>query len=208
MNKAIKDSCEKPQDAGKSRIEVRPAVSFVSDATYHDSVKDKAKFIEVMCRYVLLWYNKVRDVIKQKLCEDAQAKFTMTKLLLEGQGLRTFLQLKTAVIKKVLVGDAQVPMGVTEESYAMTISKFKATAFKKYVQKKGNDKSENKTKSKPKGHRTSRKGKKSHYCKTVGGTYWNHNTAECGRIKYLKKPSGSHKSYRSSKNYDSKEGMP
>ena len=42
-------------------------------------------------------------------------------------------------------------------------------------------------------------------CKTVGGTYWNHNTTECGRIKYLKKLSGSHKSYRSSKNYDSKK---
>ena len=51
MNKSIKDSCEKPQDAEKDRIKVRPAVSFVSDATYHDSVKDKAKFIEVMCRY-------------------------------------------------------------------------------------------------------------------------------------------------------------
>ena len=57
----------------------------------------------------------------------------MTELLLEGQWLCTFLQLKTAVTKKVLVGDAQVPMGVTEESYAMTISKFKATAFKKYA---------------------------------------------------------------------------
>ena len=289
------------------------------------------KFDHGTAEDVLLWYNKVREVIKQKPCEDAQAKFTMTELLLEGQGLRTFLQLKTAVTEKILVGDAQVPMGVTEESYAMTISKFKATAFKKYAaryqvsylrkslrkpssvtiracstrleeingllkhfpgpenkplsegdlieilvnmapaqwrksmvqinfepmqktltevveylerlevldatekkndsQKKGNDKSENKTKSKPKGHRTSRKGKKSHkkrkrstdsdassdsendskskkfcqICKAVGGTYWNHNTAECGRIKYLKKPSGSHKSYKSSKNYDSKE---
>ena len=50
MNNAIKDSSENPQDAEKGRIEVRPAVSFVSDATYHDSVKDKAKFIEV-------WYS-------------------------------------------------------------------------------------------------------------------------------------------------------
>ena len=101
----------KPQDAEKGRIKVRPAVSFVSDATYHDSVKDKSKFIEVMCRYntankdvkkfdhgtaedVLLWYNKVQEVIKQKSCEDAQAKkFTMTELLLEGQGLHTFLHL-------------------------------------------------------------------------------------------------------------------
>ena len=354
MNQAIKESCEKPQDAEKGRIEVRPAVSFVSDATYNDSVKDKAKFIKVMCRYntaskdvkannyqihvkkfdhgtpedVLLWYGKVQEVIKQKPCEDAQAKFTMTELLLEGQGLRTFLQLKTAVTEKILVGDAQVPMGVTEESYAMTVSKFKATAFKKYAaryqvsylrkslrkpsnvtiracstrleeingmlkhfpgpenkalsegdlieilvnmapaqwrksmvqinfepmqktltevveylerlevldatekkkepQKKGNDKSENKTKSKSKGHKSSRKGKKSNkkrkrstdsevssdsdndsrskkfcqICKAVGGTYWNHNTTDCGRIKHLKKSSGT-KVYKSPRNYDS-----
>ena len=51
MNKVIKDSWKKSQDAEKGRIKVRPAVSSVSDATYHDSVKDKAKFIEVMCRY-------------------------------------------------------------------------------------------------------------------------------------------------------------
>ena len=100
MNKAIKDSCEKTQDVEKGRIEVRPVVSFVSDATYHDSAKDKAKFIGVMCRYnsankdvkannyqvhvkkfdhgtaedVLLWYNKVRKVIKQKPCETVQNK--------------------------------------------------------------------------------------------------------------------------------------
>ena len=35
--------------------------------------------------------------------------------------------------EKVLVGDTQVHKGMTEESYAMTISKFNATAFKKYA---------------------------------------------------------------------------
>ena len=55
---------------------------------------------------LLLWYNNVWEVIKQKSCEDVQAKFTMTELLLEGQGLRIFLQLKTAVTEKVLAGDA------------------------------------------------------------------------------------------------------
>ena len=79
-------------------------MSFVSDITYNDSVKDKVKLIEVMCRYntankdveaynyqvhvkksdygtaedVLLWYNRVQEVIKQKLCENDRAKFTMT----------------------------------------------------------------------------------------------------------------------------------
>ena len=79
---------------------------------------------------VLIWYSKVREVIKQKTCEDAQAKFTMTELLLEGQGLRTFLQLKAAVTEKVLVGDEQAPMGVTKESYAMTISKSSSQLLK------------------------------------------------------------------------------
>ena len=57
----------------------------------------------------------------------------MTELLLEGQGLCTFLQLKTAVRKKILVEDYQVSMGVTDKSYTMTISKFKITALKKYT---------------------------------------------------------------------------
>ena len=39
----------------------------------------------------------------------------------------------------------------------------------------------------------------------MGGTYWNNNTADCGRLKYLKKSSGTQKSNRSSRNYDSKE---
>ena len=55
----------------------------------------------------------------------------MAELLLKSQGLYIFLQLKTAMTKKILVGDAQIPMGIIKESYAMSISKFKATAFKK-----------------------------------------------------------------------------
>ena len=35
--------------------------------------------------------------------------------------------------KKIIVGNAQVPLGVTEESYKMTNSKSKATAFKNYA---------------------------------------------------------------------------
>ncbi len=73
---------------------------------------------------------KIQEIIKQKPCEDAQAKFTLNELLLEGQGFRMFLQLKTAVTEKILPGDAQGPMRVTQKSYQMTIDKFKATAFK------------------------------------------------------------------------------
>ena len=51
-----------------------------------------------------------------------KAKFTMTELLLEDQYVHTFLQLKTTVIKKHLVGYVQVTMGFTKKSYAMTIS--------------------------------------------------------------------------------------
>ena len=123
-------------------------VSFDPDSTYHDSVGDKAKFLKVVCRYnttnknnkandyqvhvnkfdhrtpedVLLLYNKVSEVIKQKLCEDIQAKFAITESFLEDQGQCIFIQKETAVTDKYLVGDMQVPTGVTEVSCIMTIS--------------------------------------------------------------------------------------
>ena len=75
----------------------------------------------------------MQKVIKQKSYEDAQAKFTLSEVLLDIQGLRIFLQLKTAVTKNILVGDAQVLMGVMEEGYRMSIEKLKTTSFKKYV---------------------------------------------------------------------------
>ncbi len=43
-------------------------------------------------------------------------------------------------------------------------------------------------------------------CKVVGRSYWNHNTADCGRIKYLKKSSGT-QNYKSPRNYDSTKKM-
>ena len=52
---------------------------------------------------------------------------------MEGEDLRLFLQFKTTGNEKIRVGDAQVPMVVKEESYHMTIDKFKATAFKNYA---------------------------------------------------------------------------
>ena len=103
------------KDAEKEKIEERPAISFVSDTSCHDSSKDKSKLIEVMCRYyhttkdikannyqvnvrkldhgtpedVLLWHTKAQEVSKQKPYEDIQAKYTLIELLLEGQGSRT-----------------------------------------------------------------------------------------------------------------------
>ena len=83
---------------------MRLAGFFVPDATYHNFGNDKPSFIEV----------------------------TPTELLLEGKGLlQIFLQLKTTVTEKFLVDYAQVPMEVREESYHVTIVKFKTTAFKK-----------------------------------------------------------------------------
>ena len=104
-----------------------------------------------------------------------------------------------------------------------------ATEKKKESQRKGNDKSENKAKSKAKGHKASRKGKKSQkkrkrsmdseassdsdddsrskkfcqICKGVGGTYWNHNTIDCARLKHLSKKSSGTKVYKIPRNYDS-----
>ena len=53
MNQAIRDSCKKPEEAEKGRVEIRPSIPFVSDASYSDldKDKDKSKFIEVTCRY-------------------------------------------------------------------------------------------------------------------------------------------------------------
>ena len=82
---------------------------------------------------VLLWYTKVQEVIKQKPCEYARAKFTLPELLPEGKDLRTFLQLKNIVTEKIFVSNVQIPMRVTEESYQMSTTKIKATAFKKYT---------------------------------------------------------------------------
>ena len=51
MNKAIKNLCEKPQDVKMGRIEVIPAISFISDVSHYGSSNDKSKFIKLICRY-------------------------------------------------------------------------------------------------------------------------------------------------------------
>ena len=45
----------------------------------------------------------------------------MSEVLLGFQGLSIFLLLKTVVTEKILLGDAQGPMGVSEVSYTMTM---------------------------------------------------------------------------------------
>ena len=56
----------------------------------------------------------------------------MTELLFEDQGTCTLIQIKSTVTKKILAWHTQVPMGITEKSYTMTISKFKATVFNNF----------------------------------------------------------------------------
>ena len=86
-------ACENLEEAEKGRVEIRPSIPFVSDASYSDLYKDKdkSKFIEVTCRYtpenadskknnyqahvktfdhgtpedVLLWYTKLQEIIKK-----------------------------------------------------------------------------------------------------------------------------------------------
>ena len=110
MNQAIRDSCKKPEEAEKGRVEIRPSIPFVSDVSYSDLDKDKdnSKFIEVTYRYmpenadskknnyqapvetfdhgtpedVVLWYTKLHEIIKKKPCESPEAMFTLTELLL------------------------------------------------------------------------------------------------------------------------------
>ena len=100
MNQAIRDSCKKPEEAEKEgRVEIRPSIPFVSDASYSGLDKDKSKFIEITCRYmpknanskknnyqayvktfdhgtpegVLLWYTKLQEIIKKKPYESPEA---------------------------------------------------------------------------------------------------------------------------------------
>ena len=49
MNQTIKDSCSGSGDAERGKIEQRPAVPFVSEATYDSTEKDKGKYIEITC---------------------------------------------------------------------------------------------------------------------------------------------------------------
>ena len=159
MNQAIRDSCKKPEEAEKGRVEIRPSIPFVSDASYSDLDKDKSKFIEVTCRYtpesadskknnyqahvktfdhgtpedVLLWYTKLQEIIKKKPCESPEAKFTLTELLLVGQGQSTFKECRRQVCEAPISSTDPTVRGITEESYTMTMEKFKAKAFKKFA---------------------------------------------------------------------------
>ena len=100
MNAAIASVCSKAGDAEKGNIEIRPAVPFVSEATYD---KDKQKFVDITCRYspsgadskknnyqihvrifnhstpedMLLWYSKIQDIFVKKPCDDAETKFNI-----------------------------------------------------------------------------------------------------------------------------------
>ena len=159
MNQAIRDSCKKPEEAEKGRVEIRPSIPFVSDASYNDLDKDKSKFIEVTCRYtpdnvdskknnyqahvktfdhgtpedVLLWYTQLQEIIKKKPCESPEAKFTLTELLLVGQGQSTFKECRREVCENPVSSTDPTVRGVTEETYSMTMEKFKAKAFKKFA---------------------------------------------------------------------------
>ena len=51
MNQAIKDLCSGLGDVERGKIEQRPAVPFIWEATYDGTEKDKGKFIEIICRH-------------------------------------------------------------------------------------------------------------------------------------------------------------
>ena len=53
MNIAISEACKQASDAEKGKIEIRPAIPFVSESTVESDRTDKNKdeFISVTCRY-------------------------------------------------------------------------------------------------------------------------------------------------------------
>ena len=162
MNQAIKDSCSGPGDAERGKIEQRPAVPFVSEATYDSTERDKGKYIEITCRHspadkdtkknnynvhvrifdhgtpedMLLWYTKIQDVFLKKPCDDAESKFDITELLLSGQALRNFLQFKTEICDSEVTTEGTAvatKRGVTEDTFKEVLEKFRDYAFKKFA---------------------------------------------------------------------------
>ena len=162
MNQAIKDSCSGPGDAERGKIEQRPAVPFVSEATYDSTEKDKGKYIEITCRHtpaekdtkknnynvhvrifdhgtpedMLLWYIKIQDVFLKKPCDDAESRFDITELLLSGQAKRNFLQFKTEICDtEVITEDTTraTKRGITDDTFKEVLEKFRDYAFKKFA---------------------------------------------------------------------------
>ena len=162
MNQAIKDSCSGPGDAERGKIEQRPAVPFVSEATYDSTEKDKGKYIEITCRHtpaekdtkknnynvhvrifdhgtpedMLLWYTKIQDVFLKKPCDDAESRFDITELLLSGQAKRNFLQFKTEICDtEVITEDTTLATkrGITDDTFKEVLEKFRDYAFKKFA---------------------------------------------------------------------------
>ena len=157
MNAAIASVCSKPGDAEKGNIEIRPAVPFVSEATYDSTEKDKQKFIDITCRHspsgadskknnyqihvrifdhgtpedMLLWYSKIQDIFVKKPCDDAETKFNITELLLTGQAKRNFLQFKKEIMSKDPETGLEFDRGVTDETFKETLEKFRDFSFKK-----------------------------------------------------------------------------
>ena len=157
MNAAIASVCSKAGDAEKGNIEIRPAVPFVSEATYDSTEKEKQKFVDITCRHspsgadskknnyqihvrifdhgtpedMLLWYSKIQDIFAKKPCEDAETKFNITELLLTGQAKRNFLQFKKEIMSKDPETGLEFDRGVTEETFKETLEKFRDFSFKK-----------------------------------------------------------------------------
>ena len=125
--------------------------------------KNKDEFISVTCRYrpsardskknnyviqakcfetgttedVLRWYITLQEIFEKKPCEDAEAKFGMVELLLGGQGKKDFMRFKKVVTKGLVASDSTTgiaaPRGITEDSFKLTLDKFKIQAFKDFA---------------------------------------------------------------------------
>ena len=125
--------------------------------------KNKDEFISVTCRYrpsagdskknnyviqakrfetgttedVLRWYITLQEIFEKKPCEDAEAKFGMVELLLGGQGKKDFMRFKKTVTEGLVASDSTTsiatPRGITEDSFKLTLDKFKNQAFKDFA---------------------------------------------------------------------------
>ena len=83
------------------------------------------------------WYITLQEIFEKKPCEDVEAKFGMMELLLGGQCKKDLMRFKKTATKSLVASDSTasnaVTRGITEDSFKLTLDKFKNQAFKDFA---------------------------------------------------------------------------
>ena len=87
---------------------------------------------------MLCWYIALQEIVEEKSCEDVEAKFGISELLLGGQGKKDLMRFKKTVTKGLVASDSSIssivtPRGVTEDSFKLILDKLKNQPFKDFA---------------------------------------------------------------------------